>query len=58
MNNKNQCFFITYDVKLKNYLSSKNIKDIIYGLNPKTNRLFWVYERNNELNKCLDEWFQ
>lgn len=56
MDKKNQCF-VTYDINLKKYLLDKGICDFIYGMNPKTNRLFWVYIRTDELNKCLDIWF-
>lgn len=57
MDNKNQCF-VTYDVNLKKFLLNKGINDSVYGMNPKTNRLFWVYSRTDELNKYLDMWFK
>ena len=56
MNKKNQCF-VTYDINLKRYLLNNGIKDEVYGINPKTHRLFWVYIRTEELNKYLDIWF-
>lgn len=56
MDKNNSCIYITYDVNLKTYLKNNNISDILYGMHPKTNKLFWVYERNENFNKILNEW--
>lgn len=53
----NSCIYVTYNLELKKYLWSKGISTLIHGLNPNTKNLFWVYERNEKLNKALDEWF-
>lgn len=50
--------YITYDKNLKDYLFNNGINDILYGINPKTNKRFWVYERNEYLNSLLDKWFK
>ena len=31
--------------------------DVSYGLNPKSLKPFWVYERTNELETILNSWF-
>lgn len=51
-------FYITYDINLKKHLSNNGVKDIIYGMNPNTNKLFWVYERNDTLNRLLKTWYK
>ena len=50
-------FYITYNVLLKQYLRQKEINDILYGLNPKSLKPFWVYERTTELETILKDWF-
>ena len=55
--NKKNCIYVTYDHNLKQYLHECNIEDILYGLHPKTNRMFWVFERHELLQKKLDQWF-
>ena len=57
MNTNNNCIYTTYNKDLKKYLDSKNIINILYGLNPKTYNMFWVYERNELLNKELDNYY-
>ena len=52
------CIYVTYDYNLKQYLRKFNIENILYGLHPKTNRMFWVYERNCNLQEKLDNWFK
>lgn len=49
-------FYITYDVSLKRYLRKKGFDDILYGLNPKSLKPFWVYERTDKLNLVLKDW--
>lgn len=49
--------YITYDVLLKRHLRNYGINDILYGLNPKSLKPFWVYERTNELEIVLNSWF-
>lgn len=49
--------YITYDVSLKKKLRDYGINDILYGLNPKSLKPFWVYERTNELETILNSWF-
>ena len=51
--------FITYDTKLKDFLTYKNgIRYAIKGLNEHNKKRFFVYERNEKLNKLLDEYFK
>ena len=36
----------------------KNLRYLHKGLNDKTQRNFWVFERSEELNDALTEWSQ
>lgn len=50
--------YVTYDSKLKYYLwRYKSIENILAGNHPKTNKPFWVYERNKKLENALKGWF-
>ena len=53
-----KCIFVTYDVMLKRYLWSNGVDNILYGMNPNSKRLFWVYERNEALTDLLNKWFE
>lgn len=51
-------FYITYNPQLKVFLTNKGIKHGVCGLNPKSNKTFWVYDRTKkEFNEALEEWF-
>lgn len=50
--------FYCYSPKLKRFLSENGIKFLHKGLNEGTNKNFWVYERNSQLNSLLTEWSQ
>lgn len=57
MEERKTCIYTTYDNNLKEYLNSIGIKNILYGLNPKTHNLFWVYERTEMFNKALHAYY-
>ena len=50
------CIFTCYDTNQKKFFEKNGEHNLIYGLHPKTNKLFWVYERNEHFNKLLKEW--
>ncbi len=49
--------YLTYAVKLKQYLKDKGFRYIICGLSPsEPHNTFWVYERDEFFNEILNEW--
>lgn len=50
------CIFTCYDAKQKIFFEKNGQHNLIYGLHPKTNKKFWVYERNEKFNQLLKEW--
>lgn len=49
--------YLTYDVKLKQYLKKKGFRYIICGLSPnEPHDTFWVYEKTEEFNNTLSGW--
>ena len=48
--------YTTYDVNFKQYLNENGHRYIVCGLNPNSQQMFWVYIRNEKLNKLLTEW--
>lgn len=53
---KNNRLFICYSLPLRNFLSSNNIQYELVGLNPNTLKMFWVYIKEENLIKLLEEW--
>lgn len=49
MRKKEEIIFVCYDIKLRDYLTSKNIKWLITGVNQSSNKSFWVYD-NGDIN--------
>lgn len=50
--------FYCYSPNLKKFLSEKGMKFLHRGLNENTQKYFYVYERNEQLNILLTEWSQ
>ena len=49
--------YVTYEKELKDFLTyEKGIRYLIKGLNDNTLKRFFVYERNEQFNKALNEW--
>lgn len=48
--------FPCYSVPMRNFFDIKGIKYKLVGLNPKTKKMFWVYIKDYEFQKALDEW--
>ena len=48
--------FTCYDLNQKNFFKDNGIKYLVCGLNERTLRKFWVYERNEKFNSVLALW--
>lgn len=48
--------FCCYSLALRNYLSSKNIKYDAVGLNPNSQKMFWAYIKDKNLDNELKDW--
>lgn len=54
---KDKVIFVCYDISLRNYFTSKNIKWLITGLNQTSNKSFWVYDNTDENVKfIIEQW--
>lgn len=49
-------YYYCYSWPLKEFLRSNGEKSIVSGLHPKTQKKYWVFERNRNLDKLLTEW--
>jgi hypothetical protein len=49
-------YFYCYSHPLKSFLLDNGEKSIVSGLHPKTEKKYWVFERNNNLDNLLTEW--
>ncbi len=48
--------FYCYSKPLKNFLKEKNIFSVDEGLNKNSNKIFWIFDRCEELDVALTEW--
>lgn len=53
---KDSKLFPCYSIPMRDFFASKGIRYEIVGLHPKTQDMFWVYIKNEELNKAMREW--
>ena len=52
-------FYITYNPQLKKFLTDKGIRHGVCGVNPNSNKTFWVYDRTKlDFNNALDAWIK
>ena len=45
-----------YSVSMRDFLATKGIRYELVGLHPKTKLMFWVYIKDEKLDKALTEW--
>ena len=48
--------FPCYFIPLRDFLSKNGVKYELVGLHPKTHKMFWVYIKDEKLNKLTLEW--
>ena len=57
MNNKeNVELYCCYSLNLRDYLYNNGVRYKLAALNPNSKSLFWVYVKNEKLDKLLTEW--
>lgn len=52
----NNGVFVCYDIAQRNYFRDKGLKDVVYGIHPKTYKTFWVFLQTEEFNRVMKEW--
>lgn len=48
--------YCCYSLNLRNYLYENGMRYKLAALNPNSKSLFWVYVKNEKLDKLLNEW--
>ena len=48
--------YTCYSLNLRNYLYSNGLKYKLAARNPNSNKLFWVYVKDEKLNELLAKW--
>ncbi|WP_169823946.1 DUF5659 domain-containing protein [Bacillus marinisedimentorum] len=51
-------YFFCYSKRVSDFLASKGIQFITVAIEPKTKKMFSLYEINEELQKALDQYKQ
>lgn len=55
---KQNKLFPCYSIPMKNFLTEKGIRYELVGLHPETQKMFWVYIKNSNLQLALNEWLK
>lgn len=50
--------FVCYNKTQRNFFRDSGVKEIIYGLHPKTLKPFWVFERNEIFEEHMQMWIK
>lgn len=53
---KNSKLLPCYSIPMRDYLSSKGIRYELVGLHPTSKAMFWVYIKDEKLDKALTTW--
>ena len=53
---KESKLYCCFSVPLRDYLAQQNIRYELCAVNPNSNKMFWVYIKNEKLDKLLNEW--
>ena len=48
--------YTCYSLNLRNYLYDNGLKYKLAARNPNSNKLFWVYIKDEKLNELLTKW--
>lgn len=53
---KHSKLFPCYSIPLRNFLLSKGIRYELVGLHPETHKMFWVFIKDEKLDRYTSEW--
>lgn len=48
--------YCCYSLDLRNFLKNNDVRYKIVAQNPNSQKIFWVYVRDEKLDKLLNEW--
>lgn len=54
--NNNIELYCCYSLNLRNFLYENGLRYKLAALNPNSKSLFWVYVKDDKLDKLLNEW--
>lgn len=52
----NNNFFFCYSINLLRYLRNNGIENIAKGINPRTSKTYWMFQRSSLLDSYLNQW--
>ena len=56
--NKKSILYCCYSLPLRKYLCENGVEYEVAALNPNSKSLFWIYVKNEKLDKLLSKWSQ
>lgn len=48
--------YCCYSLNLRNYLTKNGVKYKLCALNPNSKKMFWVYMKDENLDRLLNSW--
>lgn len=48
--------YCCYSLNLRNYLYKNGLRYKLAALNPNSKNLFWIYIKDDDLNRLLNDW--
>ena len=52
----NSKYYYCYSHPQKDFLITSGMRYVMKGIHPDTNKRFWVFERDKQLDELLTEW--
>ncbi len=52
----NEKIYCCYSLPLRNFLFKNNLRYELAALNPNSKKLFWIYIKNDKLDRLLTQW--
>ena len=49
-------FYYCYSYPLKNFLITNGLRFVIKGIHPETQKRYWIFQRDEQLDKLLGQW--
>lgn len=53
---KSSKLFPCYSIPMRDFLAQKGIRYEIVGLHPESKKMFWIYIKDEKLDKAMQEW--
>lgn len=50
--------YVCYDKTQRNFFRDNGIRDVVYGIHPKTKKDFWVFLQTEAFSRVMSKWLE